>query len=637
MKKIVLVFGLVLALSLVSVAGAQTLQEQIAALQSQLATLVAQAGGTTASVSSVPTITKSLTIGSKGDEVTALQKYLEEEALLTMPAGVDYGYFGALTKKAVVEWQKANDVSPASGYFGPISRAALEALAAAAPAPVTGTTTTPVVSGITTPGVEGTLTVTANPTPSSGVTLREGDVKKDVLGLKLEAKLSDISVQRVKVNLGASTIVYNKLFKKIYLMDGSTVLAESDLNSSTVVKDGSAYFITLTGFNVVVPKNSTKVLVLSLDAQSSIDSTYDSNNTYGLLIPADGVRGVDGAGLTQNGPSSALAIRTVTIDADALVDAATLKVSKNISGSPAAGTIVAADGTNNNEKDGITLLSFNAVAEKDAVTVTDVVATITNNAAGGATTTTAYLMDGSETVASASVVGSTATFADMDYTIPAGTTKTLALKVDVRSANGTASAIYGSISGASITAENSSGTAVIPTGSATGESLSVLSAGPEITLVSTPVITKEVTTNSTTGVSTSTATATFVVRVKALGDDVTLGRVGSGTPMFASSTAFFKIYGNEAVTAIVPSVTFNIPESGVTTVGETSTLAEGNTVDVTATVTFSSRTPAAGAVTTTGTTYAVGMEKMGYNGTGFATFMSGKSAWRTNAITMPIN
>ena len=84
MKKIVLVLGLVMALSLVSVASAATLAElnaQLAALQASIAAM----SGSTASVSSLPVITKSLTIGSTGDEVTALQMYLEDEGLLFFP------------------------------------------------------------------------------------------------------------------------------------------------------------------------------------------------------------------------------------------------------------------------------------------------------------------------------------------------------------------------------------------------------------------------------------------------------------------------------------------------------------------------------------------------------------------------
>ena len=42
-----------------------------------------------------------------------------------MPAGVSKGYFGSLTRTAVAIWQAANGITPAVGYFGPISRRAI--------------------------------------------------------------------------------------------------------------------------------------------------------------------------------------------------------------------------------------------------------------------------------------------------------------------------------------------------------------------------------------------------------------------------------------------------------------------------------------------------------------------------------
>ena len=40
-----------------------------------------------------------------------------------MPAGVAYGYFGNLTKAAVAAYQTSVGITPAVGYFGPITRA----------------------------------------------------------------------------------------------------------------------------------------------------------------------------------------------------------------------------------------------------------------------------------------------------------------------------------------------------------------------------------------------------------------------------------------------------------------------------------------------------------------------------------
>lgn len=68
-----------------------------------------------------------LTIGSTGPDVVTLQQFLVAQGYLVMPAGVPMGKFGALTKAAVIKYQIANNISPAVGYVGPVTRAQLNA------------------------------------------------------------------------------------------------------------------------------------------------------------------------------------------------------------------------------------------------------------------------------------------------------------------------------------------------------------------------------------------------------------------------------------------------------------------------------------------------------------------------------
>lgn len=674
MKKIALLTVAVLALGAVVVpasASALTANEILQALSadpallSQLQALLggtATTGGTSSagSLAAVQALTKDLTIGSKGADVTALQTWLVEEGYMVMPVGVPMGYFGTLTQKALAQWQAENAVTPAAGYFGPKTRGVIATLSSTGtgtgtlPAGCTstagyssttgakcdGSTTGSTGGTISTPGVEGTLSVSTNPTPSSGKTVHAGDTNVDVLGLKLEAKTSDINVQRVKVDLGNSTSFYTKIFRKIYLKDGSNIIAEADLNSNTVVKDGSTYFISLTGFNFIVPKNTTKVLTLSVDSYSSFSSSYDGSTTYGLAIPSNGVRGVDGAGLTQEGPSSAISRRTVTLDADTLVDTATLKVSKN-SSSPAAVTIIASEGSGDNEKDKVTALVFDIKATKDEITITSLKATTTGTGSGTASATVAYLFEGDSTepVGSASVSydGNTgvAFFDDLDIVIPADTTKTLTLKLDIRGASATGKAYVTVVHSENMVAENSEGTDIDPTGSATGESLTFKNAGASISLIGSPATT--VNTVSDNGISTSTVSTRFVVRVKAEGADVLLGREASSSPVFASSTTYFKVYNGDTATAIVPTVQFTIPESAVTISGQTATLSDGNYVDVPVDVSFVSRTAAGVSQITSGTSYSFGLEGVRYFAeSAYVTdaSMAGKAAWRSTGATV---
>merc|ERR1711904_332836 len=59
--------------------------------------------------------------GDAGFEVEELQRYLQEEGFYTSSYGVT-GYFGPITKQALIKWQKANGVL-ATGNFGGMSRA----------------------------------------------------------------------------------------------------------------------------------------------------------------------------------------------------------------------------------------------------------------------------------------------------------------------------------------------------------------------------------------------------------------------------------------------------------------------------------------------------------------------------------
>jgi hypothetical protein len=52
--------------------------------------------------------TQRMKLGSVGPEVVALQKFLESKGYLVMPTNVSYGYFGELTRQAVIKLQEDN-------------------------------------------------------------------------------------------------------------------------------------------------------------------------------------------------------------------------------------------------------------------------------------------------------------------------------------------------------------------------------------------------------------------------------------------------------------------------------------------------------------------------------------------------
>lgn len=627
-----------LALSIFGAVGASTASAQAMSL-SQLVDLFISLGiissdkaaAAKAAVSSQASVsfTRDLTVGSSGADVTALQNVLG-----VSPAT---GYFGSITKAAVQSYQASKGIST-TGYVGPLTRAALNMSSTGG---TTGGTTggsTPVVNS----GVEGSITV--DKTSISNSTVYEGNSMHPVLGIKVQAKLSDINVQRVKISLGTDTSIYTKVFKTAYLTDDSgKVLAQADLNSNTVVKDSGTYYLTLGGFSYNVAKDSTKNLWIKMDVYSSIKVADQTSRT--ITLAADGVRGIDGAGIDQYGPVSSFS-QTVTISGS-LLDSATLDASVNSANFKSA-DVVASNGANNDELDMLSLLAFDLRANKADIELTDLDITITNSSPTNATTTTVYLYDGSTLIQSESVGASgVASFDDIDNVIIAkDSTKTLTVKVDVREADATATTISAAVT--SITAENNQGTTVTDSGTPSGENFIVRSIGPVFSLVGTPTMTRtSVSSNDTSGVATSTGSANFTVNVTAMGGDIVFGSVASTTTMFgtngsATTTAtWLALYKNGAsVGAINDSdaagttaiLSYSIPSSGVTTVGESFTLAKNNSVQIPVTVQFTIAGSSAN-------TYAVQINGFRWQnattGQQTSSSMTNKSEWRTSAVSLP--
>src|SRR3989338_3385678 len=125
------------------------LQAQINALLAQITALQAQLGSASSSSSVACTFSRNLTVGVSGDDVKCLQQHLNAAGYKVAESGAgspgnESMYFGSLTKAAVAKWQAAKGVSPAVGYFGPISQAKNNSLLTSGP--TTPPTTTPPTS-----------------------------------------------------------------------------------------------------------------------------------------------------------------------------------------------------------------------------------------------------------------------------------------------------------------------------------------------------------------------------------------------------------------------------------------------------------------------------------------------------------
>lgn len=149
----ILALFLVAALFVPAPASADTLSDlfaRLSALQVKLRALQT-AATVTPTASACPVISRALSRGSRGEDVASLQRFLIAQNLLAADSAT--GFYGALTERAVQEWQARYNVvssgTPATtgyGSIGPKTRALMARSCAVAPdlAPSTGTSTPPI-------------------------------------------------------------------------------------------------------------------------------------------------------------------------------------------------------------------------------------------------------------------------------------------------------------------------------------------------------------------------------------------------------------------------------------------------------------------------------------------------------------
>ena len=273
------------AMMVVSVSGtsAQTadLQAQIASLLAQIQALQSQlAASQGSSATAAYNFASDLTIGSKGDQVTALQSFLESKGQLTMPTGVAKGYFGNLTKAALAAYQASVGISPAVGYFGPKSRAYVNSLAVV----TTTTTTTTTTTGTTTTVAPATgLAVSlASDNPAAG-SIISGAARVEVLKAAFTAGTSGgVTLNGVKFT--KTGVLSDTAVNNAYLIEGGKVIAQFASISGGV--------ITFNSLNLGINAGQTRNFTLGIDPASGLTA---GNTVAFALNSASDITAVDSA------------------------------------------------------------------------------------------------------------------------------------------------------------------------------------------------------------------------------------------------------------------------------------------------------------------------------------------------------
>lgn len=308
-KASVALVALAMAVSLVApkahAADVSTMSlDELIALVTQLQ---AQVGQNTAAVGSCDSIPAPLTIGSQGASVTALQNALIA-AGQSIPAGAT-GYFGSQTQAALAAWQAANGVSPAVGYYGPITKAAMDAKCVPA---------TPgdddmddddddsdSDSDVELSGEASLKDVTMN--DGDDTDLEEGQEDAPVAEMEVEFSDGDAMISRIDVSLvsaGGGTDDEQDpwdTFETVSLwVDGDMVaeMAADDEDDYLDEDDGSLRF---SGLDIVAMEDEETTIVIAVTVQGSVDGTDDDED---WTVGVDAIRYVDADDVTTTDDST---------------------------------------------------------------------------------------------------------------------------------------------------------------------------------------------------------------------------------------------------------------------------------------------------------------------------------------------
>jgi len=251
--------ALSLSVSFALPAGAATideLQAQINALISQLNQLKGTPSGNATSY----TFTRDLTLGSKGDDVRMLQIMLNKSSdtqvanFAAGSPGNESSYFGALTKASVIKFQKKNGITPAVGYFGPKTRAVMNAM------------TGPVV--VVPPG-------TPSPTTGSGLNVSPASQPVASIAPESAARVPFTRVTLTAANDGDVTVngvtVERTGFAQDAVFAGVVLLDENGLQIGIAKTLNSNHQVTV-GDSFVIRAGQSRTVTIAGNMAASLDA-----------------------------------------------------------------------------------------------------------------------------------------------------------------------------------------------------------------------------------------------------------------------------------------------------------------------------------------------------------------------------
>ncbi len=589
MSKKLVSFGVVLALVAAVLVSGSAVSAQTTSLCSTVDALIsagviapdkaaaakAAAGCSSASTSAV-SFTRELTVGSTGADVTALQVKLG-----VTPAT---GYFGAITKAAVMAYQAANGL-PATGYVGPLTLAKLNYVAPSAPS-------TPSTSNNSSDleGTDGTIEDVNELSSYSNEEVGEGDEDVKILGAEVEASNDgDIELVSVKVSFdpagnGGSDHL-DDYIDGVSIFLGSTKVGSADAEDFNQ-NDSDVFTKTISLEDAVVEAGETVKIYVAVDAVGNLDSSDISSDSW--TVDIESIRFEDGSGVvTTDTTSGDIDGMNVAFDFVSFSDSADTELKISLDSSSPEADIVIADEDDTTED--VVLVKGKIKIEGDSdvvvdelpVTLTVTGATDVDNVTDSVTLT----IDGedyTETVSTSAETSATVTFDNLDLTLEAGKTYTFTVSADILEVDSinfnegdTLLAKVSADNRSAIDAENEEGDNLADdekTGTATGEAQEFRTEGISVALVS---VDESVSASDTDNQDSATFTIKF--KVTAIGDDVYVATtVTAGTDYAVERSG-------TATTVNVSGVVVNTTDTDITS-GYNWLVEDGSSETITLTV-----------------------------------------------------
>ncbi len=411
-------------------------------------TLVVGLSTASANAQTATTFSRNLTVGSRGADVTALQTLLQAKGFFTV---TPTGYFGSITKRAVAAYQASMGITPAVGYFGPITRASVNMGGGVATVPgcmpgalFSSTTGAPCNSGTPVPvpggtldNTDGSLTASASTAVSSATTIKKGETK-DLIAEQFTATAGKVAINRFDVQFSERPWL---TFNKFELVDSNSgaVLATKNVSSAsdfTEITAGSNYLLRFDGVNYIVSPGGVQTLKVRGTLQSASDKV--TGQVVTVTLPTNGIRYINGKGFTDTiGPSSAL---TASITLSSTGSAGT--ISARIGSGNTSKSVQTASTTQTNN---VTLLTFDLKSESQASTINTLNIGLT--AGGSIAPSTVFknvrLVSGS-TVVNAAVIATTTQFSGFSITLPVDQWVSFSVVADIAAQNTFTSGTVGS-------------------------------------------------------------------------------------------------------------------------------------------------------------------------------------------------